>query len=149
MIDIPPDVTLKASIRPGSVYFFRQDSFSSEYRHYFVVLNADPSSDRVILLVCASSQLAKAKARRENCPPETLVLVSHEQYTVFPYPSLFDCNFVLEQSLDKLTQKLRANELDIMPEIDMQIVGQLRRRVLASREVAGRIKAMLRIPPRT
>jgi hypothetical protein len=144
MIDIPPDVALKASIRSGSVYFFRHDAFSSEHGHYFVVLNTNPVTERVILLVWASSEIAKVKARRKNCSSETLIVVKPVQYPTFTFTSIFDCNKVLEMNIERLIQKLKVKELSVMPEISRQIVCQLRNGVLASNLISGRIKTQLK-----
>jgi hypothetical protein len=144
MIDIPPDIVLKSSIRPGSIYYFRHDAFSSEYPHYFVVININPISEKILFLVCATSERAKIKERRRNCPPETLVLIKPHQYPTFPFPSIFDCNNVIETSIDRLIQKLTEKKLSIMPELGSTFVDLLRAGVLVSPLVTGRVKDQLR-----
>lgn len=143
MPDVPPDVAIKATIRPGSVYFFRNESLSSSYPHYFIVINIDPISEKTIILVWASSQIANVKKRRQNCPPETLVQIMPNQYLDFMYPSIVDCNRFHEETLEKLIERLSAKQLQLKTEMDMLLVEQLRQGLLASRLIPGRIKMQL------
>lgn len=129
---IPPEVSIKASIRPGSVYYFPEESFQSSDPHYFIVVNLDPISDVAILLVCASSQLEKVRQRRVTCPGETLVHVNPSQYKGFTKPSVIDCNYVIEKSVDQLVDKLSQGRLQIKPEMDLSLVGTLRSLVVFS-----------------
>lgn len=135
MIRIPPEVAIKATIRPGSVYYFPEDSFHSEQPHYFIVINADPTSDLMIILVCASSQIEKTKLRRRSCPTETIVEISTDQYSEFTVNSIIDCNYVLEKSIDQLIVKLKAGELVLKTEMDIELVNVLRMSVLSSPEL--------------
>jgi len=145
MPDVPPNVTIRASIRPGSVYYFCHETFlHSRDPHYFVVINIDPTIEQVILLVCASTRKFKVAARSANVPPQTLVQVKPSQYPGFIYTSILDCNFVYEDSLETLIQRLANKQLELKPEMDMQLVEQLRKGVLDSPLITPRIKAQLR-----
>ena len=145
MPDVPPNVTIRATIRPGSVYYFRHEAFlHSSDPHYFVVINIDPTIEQVILLVCASTKIFKVVARSANLPPQTLIKVNPSQYPGFTYPSIFDCNHVYTDSLENLIQRLENRQLVLKPEMNMQLVEQLRQGVLDSPLIAGRVKAQLR-----
>lgn len=143
MPDVPPDVAIKATIRPGSVYLFHNESLSSPYPHYFIVVNINPMSEQTIILVWASSQIAKVKKRRQNCPRETLVQIMPDQYPDFLYPSIVDCNHFHEETLEKLIERLSAKQLQLKTEMDMPLVEQLRQGLLASRLIPRRIKMQL------
>jgi hypothetical protein len=43
MIDIPPDVQIRATLRAGSVCYFSEETHSTDTPHYFVVLNPSHS----------------------------------------------------------------------------------------------------------
>lgn len=145
MPDVPPDVAIRATIRPGSVYYFRHQDFRhSSDPHYFVVINIDPMNEEVILLVCASSSIFKVTSRSANLPPQTLIRVEPSEYPGFVYASVFDCNYVYRDSLETLIERLSNKQLELKPEIDMKLVERLRRGVLDSPLVAGRIKAQLK-----
>ena len=58
-MEVPPEVQIKGTIQPGSVYYFIEETFSSPEPHYFIVVNIDPYSDTIIILVCASHSIDK------------------------------------------------------------------------------------------
>jgi len=144
LIDVPPEVAIRATIRPGSVYYFTESSFSSSEPHYFIVININPHEDRVIFLVCASSQIEKVKLRQKMCPNETLIEISSSKYSNFHVDSIVDCNKVIEKTIDHLVEKLVQSKLKLKTEMDMNLVKQLRQGVLQSPLVENRIKESLR-----
>lgn len=145
MPDVPPDVAIKATIRPGSVYYFRHESFKhSEDPHYFIVINLDPINEQVILLVSSTSRKYNVKKRYLNFPPQTLVQVTPSQYSGFPYTSIIDCNNVYSESLEGLVYRLANKQMLLKPEIDISLVEQFRKGALDSPTVIGKIKEQLR-----
>lgn len=143
MTRIPPEI-IKASIKPGSVYYFLEESIKSDEKHYFVVINRNPLTDEIILLACASSKIGKVKRFRRNCPTQTVVIITPEQYSGFNVNSIFDCNYIFRKSLYVIMNKYKNNELLVKPEMDLKLVDSLRNGVLASDQIAPRIKSMLR-----
>ena len=142
MTRIPPEI-IKKSIKPGSVYYFREESIKSDEKHYFVVINRNPLTDEIILLACASSKTGKVKRFRHNCPAETVVIITPEQYSGFSVNSIFDCNYIFRRSLYIIMNKYKNNELLVKPEMDLNLVDILRKGVLASNKIEPRIKSML------
>jgi hypothetical protein len=140
---IPPEV-IKASIKPGSVYYFHEESLKSTEKHYFVVINRNPLTDEVILLVCASSQIAHVKLINKNCPAKTLVTIRPEDYHGFRVPSIFNCNNIFRSSIEVIMKKYNNKELLVKPEMDLKWVDALRNGVLASKQIESRVKSMLR-----
>jgi len=143
LIDIPPEIAIRATIRPGSVYYFTESSFSSLEPHYFIVINIDPLQDRIIFLVCASSQIDKVKQRYRICPGETLIEISPSQYRDFRFDSVINCNEVIEKTVDQLVEKLIQKKLKLKTEMDSALVKQLRQGVLCSPLIEQRIKKLL------
>lgn len=143
MIDIPPEVQIRSTIRLGSVYYFPEDTFKSAEPHYFIVINTDPQSDTVIFLVCASSQIEKVRRHRRTCPSETLVEIAPNKYPDFRVNSLIDCNFVIVKSIDQLIEKLSLGTLKMKTEMDVSLVKRLRNGVISSPLVERRIKVLL------
>ena len=142
MTRIPPEI-IKASIKPGSVYYFKEENISPIQKHYFIVINNSPLTDEAIILACASSKIRNTKRRCYNYPPETLVIITPKQYCGFRVDSIFDCNRIFIQSINNIAQKYTSNELLVKPEMDIGLVEMLRRGVLASRLISAHIKAML------
>jgi len=143
LIDVPPEVAIKSTIRLGSVYYYPENSLRSSKPHYFIVINIDPQEDKVIFLVCASSQIDKAKNRRRTCPIETLVEISPDQYPGFKVDSIIDCNYVFETNIGQLVDKLLRKELRIKIEMDGAVVRLLREGVLSSPLIERRVKTLL------
>jgi hypothetical protein len=143
-LDIPPGVAIRASIKPGSVYYFPYEQLRSPESHYFVVINIDPIGEEVILLVCASSKLENVRQRNRNNPLETVVEVIPTQYPDFTCDSIFDCNSVHTQSIEALVQRLSRKKLKLKSEMDMTLVERLRQGVLASRLIPLNIKEQLK-----
>ncbi len=145
MVKVPPEVAIRGTIRPGSVYYFPHESFSSPQSHYFVVINIDPIIDRVILLICASSKIDSVKSQWRSCPDETFVVISPHQYSGFTLRSILNCNHVIEQSIDQLVERLSNERLKLKPEMSIKLVEQLRQGVIISPTVSGRNKGLLGI----
>ncbi len=142
MIRIPPEI-IKASIKPGSVYYFHEESIKSKEKHYFVVINRNPLTDEIILLACASSKIERVKRFRRNCPSETVVIITPKQYDGFSVNSIFDCNYIFKKSLYAIMKKYKNGELIVKPEMDINLVSTLRKGVLASDQIALRFKSIL------
>lgn len=143
MIRIPPDVQIRASIKPGSVYYFPDAKLKSSEPHYFVVINREPLTDTVLLLVCASSQVERVNRRREGCPPETLVQVSPGEYSGFTRMSVIDCNQVFERTMNELVEKLANGTLRLEVEMSGALVERLRDGVVKSNLIEKRVKTTL------
>lgn len=143
MVKVPPKVAVKGTIRPGSVYYFPHERFSSPDPHFFVVINIDPTIDEVILLICASSKIDSVRKQWWNCPDETFVVINPKQYSGFKLVSILNCNHVIKQSIDQLVQRLSNGRLKLKPEMDIELVEQLRQGVMASPIVARGIKELL------
>jgi hypothetical protein len=139
---IPPEI-IKASIKPGSVYYFLEESIKSDEKHYFVVINRNPLTDEILLLACASSKIGRVKLFRHNCPAETVIIITPEQYSGFSVNSIFDCNHIFRKSLYIIMKKYNNNELLVKPEMDLKLVDILRKGVIASNNIEPRIKSML------
>jgi hypothetical protein len=94
-------------------------------------------------MVCSYSQIYKVKQRNRHNPPETLVEISKRQYPDFTSDSIVNCNDVFIESIDKLVERLSNKKLKLKTEMDLTLVGQLRKGVLASRQVALTVKQQL------
>jgi len=144
VIDIPSEIRIKSTLRAGSVYYFAEESFTTDEPHYFILISRHSDSDTIILLVCSSSQIAKVKNRRRHLPPETLVEIDPSQYSAFTKNSIIDCNQVFEKSIDEIIQKLEQSVLKMKTEMDISLVEKLRKAVLESPLIEQRIKNLVK-----
>jgi len=144
-LDIPDEIKIKATIKPGTVFYFTEETFSSQEPHYFIVLNRDPLSTNVVILVCSSSQIEKVEKRiaRLGLPCETAVKILESEYTSFTTDSIINCNEVFQRSIDQLVGKLKTNDLKIKAEMSSGFVEKLVAAVRKSPLVAQEVKDML------
>lgn len=147
MILVPAKVHILATVKTGSVYYFEEERLSSLEPHYFIVVNKNPKSDEVLLLVCASSQIEKRKdaIRKLGFAEETLVLVSPRECPCFNKDTAIDRNTVWEKTSQSVIEKLSNRELRVCPdEIPGEIVKKLIKGVLISNQVSEDIKVLIR-----
>ena len=145
MIDIPDEIRIKATIRQGTVYYFPEDTFSSNEPHYFIVLNHGSNTTDLIILVCSSSQIEKTEKRvaLRGLPIETAVKIKETDYAGFTKDSIIDCNTVLQKNIDQIVEKLRNGELKIKPDMPKNIVEKLIDAVRKSPMVTQEVKSLL------
>lgn len=112
-MEIPAEVKIRATIKRGSIYYFKEEKFSSEDPHYFVVLNKNPQTAIVVLLVNATTKIEKRKRARRNMPLTTLIEACSVDCSALTELSLFDCNSSYEKPIASLVEKLENGELTI------------------------------------
>lgn len=145
-MDIPAHICILATIQTGSVYYFEEEQLRSTESHYFILLNKDPCREEFLILVVASSQVAKRKQtiQKLGFPQETLVFVSPSEYPLFVKDTVIDCNRAFEKSSQSLIEKLEEGKLKVCKEIMPEnVVGKLRQGVLVSPQISGRVRRML------
>lgn len=143
MINIPPEIRIKNTIKAGSVYYFKKTSFTSNKPHYFIVINNNPLTDRALLLVCISSQIETTQQRRRFAK-DTLVMIKKNEYEALAVDSIVDCNMVFgDYTIDRVISKFKRNELEIKPNISEHIVDKLREAAEYSPMVEGWKKDLL------
>lgn len=142
-ISIPPDAYIKGPLRPGSVFYFPDQELTSPEPHYFIVLNINPFTDDILLLVCSSSQCDAVKWRRREFP-ETVVDISPADYTRFTKDSVVDCNHPFPRTIAELVKKYDDKLLKPMPPMPMNIVEKLRTAMVKSDLVTEELKDLIR-----
>jgi hypothetical protein len=134
------------TIETGSVYYFQDDSLSSDEPHYFLVLNKNPRTEEFLMLVCASSKVEKRKriAKRLGFPKKTMVVVSPLQYATFKVESVIDCNRIFEKSIKALSDRLDRGRLKICKELmPKAVIQELITGALASNQVSEKVRKIL------
>lgn len=59
---------LRLTLRPGSVYYFQERSFTSPEPHYFIVVNRQPLAGEILVLTVISSKVERVKRLRKELP---------------------------------------------------------------------------------
>lgn len=143
-MDLPKDVVFKATLKPGGVFLYKDDSFP-EKAHFFVVLNSHIAFGEPLILVCASSQVLKRKERaiRMGFDLSTLVIVQPSECTFLGTESIFDCNRILIRPIEVLKQKMDMDKILKFTEIKDGLLTKLREAVKKSSTVTPKIKKLL------
>lgn len=127
---------IRISLRQGTVYYMAERNLTSVQPHYFIVVNADPLGDEVLLLTVASSQIDTVKRRCARESGSTVVEINEADYADFTKDSVIDCNRVFTKSLADLCAQWQRKE--IVPKLDIpkEIFDQLKQGILDSRLVS-------------
>lgn len=133
-MEVPLEIRL--SLRSGTVYYMRDRALTSVQPHYFVVVNADPLGEEVLLLTVASSKIDKVKRRRAKEPESTVVEIPLSEYVDFTKDSIIDCNQVFTKSLQDLCSQWQRKEIVPKQDIPKEVLGKLQQGVLDSRLVS-------------
>ncbi len=113
MIQIPFDVLFGATLGIGTVYYYQSDHLiNTKESHYFVVL---AHSDSTFHVVCATSQIQKRRdfVRIRQLPIQTLVEVTPTSENGLRKVSLFDCNYLYEETLNSLKRKHEQQPIQV------------------------------------
>lgn len=140
-MDVPLEKEVAALLRQGNVFYFVEPSYPTDDPHNFVLLNHNPSNEKKLIFVGATSQVANAKQLRQSEPPETLIVVQPTEYRDFTRETLFDCNDFIERTFAELL-RLVQNErrVKLRDHIGDAVLRKLVKGVLASRLIPPRIK---------
>lgn len=143
-MDVPLEIRL--SLRPGTVYYMADRSLTSIEPHYFVVVNANPLGDQVLLLTVASSRIDTVRRRRATEPPSTVVEIPETAYVDFTKDSVIDCNQVFTKTLQDLCGQWRRKEIVPKQDVPPGVLEALQQGVLDSRLVSESDKRLIRPP---
>lgn len=127
---------IRVSLRQGTVYYMAERHLTSAQPHYFVVVNANPLGDEVLLMTVASSQIEVVKRRCAREPGSTVVEINETDYADFTKDSVIDCNRVFTKSLADLCVQWQRKEIVPKQDIPKQILDRLKQGILDSRLVS-------------
>ena len=140
------DPKLGLSLREGTVYYFAHHTLTSPEPHYFIVVNADPLKQKVLLLSVVTSQVEKVKLRRKACP-ETVVELTPTDFDVLTKPSIVDCNDLKEIPLTAFNGNFAANKIKYFAkDLPVPLRKALRKAIHASMILSGEQKALVAKP---
>ena len=147
-MDIPVKIRIPLCIEQGAVFNFHMEVEGPKRQsknRYFVVLNRNPKTDTALVLVTSTTQIAKRKefVQRASISEQTIVSVSPKEYPVFTSESAFNCNDVIEVSMDDLIRKVEDNGSMNYPKIPDSILAKLIAGINESPRIAPAIKKLL------
>lgn len=144
----PPGInlTLRLSLREGSVYYFAERTLTSAEPHYFIVVNADPLTQQVLLLSVVTSKVDEVKRRRADCLA-TVVELSPKDFEVLSKLSIADCNSLKTIPLAEFNERFIRKEIRCFnKDLPLVLRKALRRAIHASDIVSDELKALVHRP---
>jgi hypothetical protein len=140
------DFKLRLSLREGTVYYFIHHSVLSPEPHYFIVVNSDPLTQRVLLLAVVTSQIGKVRLRRKTCL-DTLVELTPATFDVLTKPSIVDCNDLKEVPLADFNARFVAKKIQYFAkDLPAPLRRALRKAIHASIVLSDEQKARVAKP---
>ena len=133
---------LRLCLRAGSVYYFQARELSSGEPHFFVVVNREPLTAKLLLLTIVTSKVDKVRIRNRE-RPNTVVEISPKEYDEFKVLSAVDCNVVLEKPLSELVGLVKRKEVRYHKDLPPEIFAKIKSAILASTLVADELKSLL------
>ena len=132
---------LRLTLRPGSVYYFQERSFTWSEPHYFIVVN-QPLAGEILVLTVISSKVEEVKRLRKDLPGTT-VEIGPGDYQELKWPSIVDCNVVFRRALPELVEKLRRKEVSYKRDLPREILNRIRQAISASPLIEEETKKLL------
>ena len=147
-MDIPLKVRIPLSIAQGCVFNFHIDFDGSNRKsgnRYFVVMNCNPKTDKILVMLTSTTQIEKRKEfiKKASISEKTLIEVSPKEYPTFVTESAFNCNDIHEVNIEDLIRKIENNGSMNYPKIPEQILKKLIAGVKESPLVTEEVKKML------
>lgn len=101
---MPPDklpLELKLGLRCGSVFYFQARELTSLAPHYYVVLNRDPLSEKLLLMTVFTSKIENVRQRNRE-RPATVVEFGPADYDELSCPTAVDGNVIHRRTLAEM-----------------------------------------------
>jgi hypothetical protein len=147
-MEIPPKIRIPLCIQQGSVFNFFinfSDSKRESKNRYFIVLNRNPKTDVVLILITPTSQIDKRRKfiKRAGFNAKTLVEIKSKEYCVFEKDCAFDCNSFQPIKMSNLISKIEENGCMNYPKLPDDILARLIDGVKTSSRVPQEFKDLL------
>lgn len=140
------DLTLRLTLREGSIYYFAERHLTSPKPHYFIVVNSDPLAQHVLVLSVVTSHVEEVKLRRKACP-ETLVELAPDIFDLLKKPSIVDCSDLKQIPLADFNARFVRKDIRYFgKDLPAALRKALRKAIHASKILADEVKALVAQP---
>lgn len=134
---------LRLGLRAGSVFTFQARELTSEKAHFFVVVNANPLTDELLLLTVFTSQIDKVRLRNRE-RPGTVVEFGPADFAPLNRPTAVDGNVILRRSLSEMADLARRKEIAYHPDLPAALLDRIRTAILSSPVIEDEDKDLIR-----
>jgi hypothetical protein len=146
-MNIPPKVSIPICIEQGSVYLFNLEKKNPDGTFYkgdrfFIVLNAKPKTDEIIILVTITKKIEKQKAyvKRIGESEDTLVTITLSDFPRLSQTSIVNCNNYFENDVKDLIAKIENDGKIFRDKIPKNIIDAITGGMINSRLIPLGIK---------
>jgi len=138
---------IKLTLKPGAVYKYPDEEALNKNQepHYFILINNTPTTDKILLFVCISSKVDKAKKRaaRRGQKQDTLVEFNKNDYDFLTDNSIIDCNNIAKRDREWIIEKASEEKFEIEKEIDEKTLKQIQEAFVKSKNHDKAIKRII------
>lgn len=149
-MEISPKVTIPICIEQGAIYHYRlikQNTDGTLYdgNRFFIVLNVNPKTDEVLVLVTITKKNDKIKKFiKKICEvPETLVNITISDFPNLSQDSVVNCNNFYLISLEELIDKMENGGKIFTHKLSKIIIDALISGMMKSNQVSPEVKELL------
>jgi hypothetical protein len=149
-MEIPPEALVSVCIEQGSICHFRLDATNQDGTAYsgdrfLIVLNTNPKTDTVLVLTTLTTKIERQKKliKIQKESPDTLVVITPQDFPRLDRESIVNCNKVYEFSKDELTEKIRDGGKVFFEKLPKSIVSALVSGTVKSRQVSNEHKQLM------
>lgn len=147
-MEISPKIRIPLCIEQGSVFnFFIDfgDLRSQSKNRYFVILNRNPKTDVVLIMVTSTTQIQKKRefVKRVGISDKTIVEVKAKEHPIFTSDSVFNCNDVFEVNMSDLIRKIEEKGSMNYPKLSDDILKRIIDGVNESPKISQSIKDLM------
>ena len=148
-MEFSPEQLFQFFAQTGSLIRFEPGTvFGNTNPHIAVVVNADPDTQKAVVVVCATSQIDKARnfAARRRLSPNTVVCISGGTHPNFGQDTAFKCNNPEVVTFDALSSWHIKGLVRLITRrnlVDSRLLDEIRAGVMISDMVEDAIRDML------
>lgn len=149
-MEIPPKVSIPICIEQGSIYHCHltkqnKDGTAYEGNRFFIVMNVNPKTDEILVLVTITKKIDKVKEfiKRICEATDTLVDITISDFPSLSQNSVVNCNNVYSMSLEELINKIENGGKIFRHKLPKTVIDALIRGMMQSNQISPEVKGML------
>jgi len=150
MVDIPAKIVVPVCIESGSVYHYdfsadRKDGTTYKGSRFFIVVNINPKTDEVIVLVTVTTKIDKQMEYIKviGADPDTIVKITPKDFEFLSKESIVNCNNHHVMTMDQLVAKIDNGGKVFHEKLPTDILNRIKAGILKSNQIPPDIKKLV------
>jgi len=149
-MEIPLKISITTCIEQGAIYHYRitkqnQDGTAYDGNRFFIVINANPKTDEILVLVTITKEIDNVKEfiKKIHEDSDTVVPITISDFPHLSRDSAVNCNNVYQISMKELIKKIENGGKIFKHKLPETIISALISGVMKSNQVSPEVKEML------